>query len=193
MPRQIVLAVTGASGAAYARRMLQVLVGADCAVHLVISPHGRRLFADELDLASPTPETLAGPESADRVTVYPYNDLGARIASGSFLTDGMIVCPCSSNTLGAVAAGTSDNLVARAAQVTLKEARRLVLVHREVPLSLIDIENMARVARAGAIVCPASPPFYLRPRTIDDLVDAVVGKALDLLGVGHDLNTRYKP
>jgi 4-hydroxy-3-polyprenylbenzoate decarboxylase len=101
------------------------------------------------------------------------------------------VCPCSSNTLGAIAAGTGDNLISRAAAVTLKEARRLILVPREMPLSPIEIGNMQRLSRAGVILCPASPGFYLLPKTVDDLVDFVVGKLLDLLGIAHELNVRW--
>jgi 4-hydroxy-3-polyprenylbenzoate decarboxylase len=125
--------------------------------------------------------------------VYPYRDIGARIASGSFITQGMVICPCSSNTLAAVAAGLGDNLVTRAAMVTLKEARRLILVPRETPLSQIEIANMLRVSQAGAIVCPASPGFYLRPQSIDEIVNFVVGRVLDLLGLEHDLHTRWLP
>jgi len=105
----------------------------------------------------------------------------------------MVICPCSGNTLAGVAGGLGNNLVTRAALVTLKEARRLVLVPREMPLSQIDLANMLRAAQAGAVVCPASPGFYLRPQTIDDLVDFVVGRVLDLLGVRHELNTRWDP
>lgn len=190
--RDVVLAITGASGALYARRLLQCLADGDMQVHLILSPLGRRLLADELDIRTPTVEALLG-RSDPRVTMYPYRDVGAKIASGSFLTRGMVVCPCSSNTLGEIASGIGSNLISRAAAVTLKEARRLIVVHREMPLSAIELENMQRLQRAGALICPAAPGFYLLPKTIDDLVDFVVGKVLDLLGVPHELNTRWQP
>jgi len=109
------------------------------------------------------------------------------------LADGMAICPCSSDSVAAVAAGSADTLLLRSAYVTLKQRRPLVIVHREMPLTAIDIENMARLTRAGAIICPASPPFYMQPKTIDDLVDTVVARVLDLLGVEHDLKMRWQP
>src|SRR5262249_33826751 len=160
-------------------------------VHLVVSPHGRQLLADELNLISPTPEALAG-RNASRVQMYAYNDVGSRLASGSFRTDAMIVCPASSNTIAEIAAGTGSNLITRAAHVHLKEMRRLIVVPREMPLSRIEIENILRISQAGGVICPAAPGFYMLPRTIDDLVDFVVGKLLDLVGVPHDLNTRWQ-
>lgn len=186
------LAITGASGALYARRLAQCILKADAHLHLVASPHGLRVLADELDLRKLTIAGLVG-EPDPQATLYPYRDIGARIASGSFQTDGMVICPCSSNTLAAVAAGTADNLITRAALVTLKEARRLILVPRETPLSQIEIANMLRLSQAGAILCPACPGFYMRPETIDDLVDFVVGRVLDLLGLPHELHTRWNP
>jgi 4-hydroxy-3-polyprenylbenzoate decarboxylase len=185
------MAITGASGARYGRRLAQAITAADAHLHLIISPAGRRVLADELGLKECTVSALFGRAAA--VTLYAHDDIGARIASGSFPTDGMVVCPCSGNTLAGVAGGLGNNLVTRAALVTLKEARRLVLVPREMPLSQIDLANMLRAAQAGAVVCPASPGFYLRPQTIDDLVDFVVGRVLDLLGVRHELSTRWDP
>lgn len=193
MPKRIVIAVTGASGAPYSRRLLEVLSRAKCDVHLVISPYGRRLFLDEMDIAEPAPESLVGPELSPQITLHPYRDVGDVLASGSFLTDAMIICPCSGNTLGEVAAGLGGNLIARAAAVHLKEARRLILVPREMPISPIELENMTRISRAGGIICPASPGFYLRPSSIDDMIDFVVGKLCDLVGVKHELNTRWAP
>jgi 4-hydroxy-3-polyprenylbenzoate decarboxylase len=193
MKKRIVVAITGASGAVYARRLLQCLAEAGTDTHLVMSPYGRRLLKDELGMARPTPENLVGPEAANSITVHSYRDVGAPLASGSFLTDGMIICPCSSNTLGEVAAGTGSNLISRAAAVHLKEARRLILVPREMPLSQIEIGNMLRLSQAGAILCPASPGFYMLPKRIEDLVDFVVGKLCDLVGVPHSLNTRWNP
>ncbi len=184
------MAITGASGAPYARRLAQCIVDAGVHLHLVISPMGRQLLSDELGMRKAGIEELVG-RSAANATLYGYRDVGAKIASGSFLTDGMVVCPCSSNTLGAIASGTGDNLISRAATVTLKEARRLILVPREMPLSPIEVENMLRLSRAGVVLCPASPGFYLLPKTVDDLVDFVVGKVLDLLGVQHKLNVRW--
>jgi 4-hydroxy-3-polyprenylbenzoate decarboxylase len=188
--KQIVVGITGASGAVYARRLLQCLCEVGAYVHLVISPHGRQLLKDELGIVEPSVSALAGRDDAS-MTIYPYPDVGARIASGSFHTGGMIVCPCSSNTLGAIAAGLSNNLLDRAAAVTLKEARRLILVPREMPVSRIELRNALRLSEAGAIICPASPGFYMLPRSIDDLVDFVVGKLLDLVNVPHTLNTRW--
>lgn len=186
------MAVTGASGALYAQRVAQGIVESGAHLHLVISPLGRRLLFDELGIRRVTAAALLG-RAAPNVTLYPHNDVGAKIASGSFLTDGMTICPCSSNTLGAVASGTGSSLITRAAAVTLKEARRLVIVHREMPLSPIELENMLRLSRAGAIICPANPGYYLLPRTVGELVDFVAGKVLDLLGVPHALNTRWDP
>ncbi len=193
MHKKIVVAVTGASGAVYATRLLGCLAAGGAEIHLIISPNGRRLLADELSISQPTAQMLVGPDRPNAVTIHAYADVGALPASGSFLTDGMIVCPCSSNTLGEIASGIGANLVARAAAVHLKEGRRLILVHRETPLSQIDIRNMLRVSRAGGILCPASPGFYMRPKTIDDLVDFVVGKVCDLIGVAHTLDTRWSP
>lgn len=196
--RRFVVAVSGASGAAYAVRLLELLLSGGHEVHLVVSDYGRRLLSDELgitriDAASLVP-TLA-PHAArierDRLFIHPHKDVGAVIASGSFLHDGMVVIPCSSASLGAIASGSGSNLLVRAAMVTLKERRPLILVHRETPLSLIDIRNMETVTLAGGIIAPANPGFYLGPAIIDDLVDFVVGKCLDLLRVPHALKTRW--
>ena len=188
--RQIIVAVTGASGAVYARRLVECLSASPVTVHLVVSPNGQRLLHDELGIRKLSVEALIGTASPD-VLLYPYHDVGARIASGSFLTDGMVISPCSSNTLASVAAGLGGNLIDRAAAVTLKEMRRLILVTREMPMSRIELTNALRLSEAGAIICPASPGFYLRPQRIEDLVDFVVGKVLDLLGVAHALDTRW--
>jgi 4-hydroxy-3-polyprenylbenzoate decarboxylase len=190
-PQRVVLAVTGASGALYAQRLLIALDNANVETHLVISQWGRRLFKDELDIDDPTPETLLNHPS-DRVTLHPYKDVGSVLASGSFHTDGMVVCPCSSHSLAEFAAGVGNALIARAAAVTLKERRRLILVTREMPTSHIDLLNMLRLSEAGAILCPACPGFYMKPKSIDELVDFVVGKILDLLDINHTLNTRWQ-
>ena len=194
--KRIIVCVTGASGALYAQRLIQVLVAGGIEVHLVVTALGRRLLHDELGMEGIDVETLAGDADATRtgrgtVTLHNVLDVGASIASGSFLCDGMAIVPCSSNTLSAVAHGLQQNLVHRAAAVCLKERRRLVLVHREAPLALADIRNLEQVTLAGAVVCPASPGFYLMPRSIDDLVDFVVARVLDLLGVEHGLCARW--
>ncbi len=190
MARRVVVAVSGASGASYARRLVQCLVDAEAEVHLICSPNGQRLLHDELGIARPTAQALLGRET-DRLVIHPYGDIGSTLASGSFRTDGMIVCPASGNTLSAIASGLGDNLITRAAAVTLKEARRLIVVPREMPWSQIEIRNALRISEAGGIICPASPGFYMMPAAVDDLVDFVVGKLLDLVNVPHQLNTRW--
>ncbi|MCG3137382.1 MAG: Flavin prenyltransferase UbiX [Phycisphaerae bacterium] len=192
MEKHLIVGISGASGACYARKFLQQLVQQEWRVHLVISPHGRQLLADELHITHPTVENLLGRPS-ELVTIYSYTDVGARIASGSFVTQGMVICPCSSSSLGAIANGLGENLLHRAAQVTLKEARRLILLYREMPMSQIDLRNALHLSQAGAIICPASPGFYLLPNQVDDLVDFVAGKLLDLLSIPHTLNTRWSP
>jgi 4-hydroxy-3-polyprenylbenzoate decarboxylase len=190
--RQIVMGITGASGLVYARRLAQCLVGSDVYLHMCVSPAAQRVARDELGVRALTVESLIGADAAN-AAMYGHRDIGARIASGSFRTDGMVICPCSSHTLAAVAGGLGDNLVTRAAMVTLKESRKLVLVPREMPLSAIELENMLRLSRAGVVICQACPGFYMHPQTVDDLVDFVVGRVLDLLDVAHDLNTRWDP
>jgi 4-hydroxy-3-polyprenylbenzoate decarboxylase len=195
-PRRFVLGISGASGAAYALRLLEQLLVSGAEVHLVVTDYGRRLLFDEerithLEFASLCP-TISDARVAQRLVIHPNKDVGAVIASGSFLHDGMAVLPCSSNTLGALAGGAGGNLLARAAMVTLKERRTLVVCHREMPLNHIDIENMRRLSLAGGIVCPTNPGFYLKPTKIEDLVDFVVGKVLDLLKVEHGLGTRWE-
>lgn len=190
--KPLVMGITGASGAPYARRLAQYLADQDLHLHLVVSPPARRVMADELGLREFSLEALLG-RKADNVTLHPHRDIGAAIASGSFLTAGMVVCPCSSHTLAAIANGLGDNLITRAAMVTLKEARRLVLVPREMPLSAIELENLLKLSRSGAIICPACPGFYMKPQTVDDLIDVVVGRVLDLLELPHTLNTRWDP
>src|ERR1700728_1854077 len=152
---EIVVAITGASGALYAQRFIQGLVAAGVNVHLVVSPLGRRLLHDELGMETVDPVALAG-TAQHSVTLYNYNDVGSKLASGSFLHQGMVIVPCSSNTLAAVAHGIGDNLISRAAAVALKERRRLVLVHREMPLSPIDVNNYKTLTDAGAIIAAAN-------------------------------------
>ncbi|MFW6033329.1 MAG: UbiX family flavin prenyltransferase, partial [Phycisphaeraceae bacterium] len=182
--RRIVVGISGASGAGYAQRLIELLVAAGIDVHLVVSPLGQRLLHDELGMEGIDLAALAGlAEKPGNLTLHNYRDVGAPIASGSFVHDGMIVIPCSSNSLAAVATGSAQNLMHRAAAVALKERRKLVLVHREMPVSLVEIRNMAAATEAGVIVCPASPGFYMLPEKIEDLVDFVVARGLDLLGV----------
>lgn len=191
MSRRIIIGITGASGAAYAVRVIEMLVAAEVEVHLTISALGKRLLHDELGMKRIDAEALTGGKPSQLV-VHPENDVGAAIASGSFLHDGMIIVPCSSNTMAKVAAGITDNLLQRAAAVTLKEHRKLVLAYRESPMSRIDLLNAQRLSEAGAVIAPLAPGFYLMPRTIEDLVDFMAGKLLDLMGVPHELKTRWE-
>ncbi len=189
----IVVAITGASGAPYAVRLLEALVRAEERVWLMVSSHGWRLLLMESGVGSLGElRTLIGAHEWDaHVTVFDAEDRGAAPASGSARTRGMIICPCSMGTLAALAAGTSRSLVERAGDVTLKERRPLVLVARETPLSVIHLENMLRLTRAGAVVLPAAPGFYNKPRDIADLVDFVVARVLDHAGVEHALGRRW--
>jgi flavin prenyltransferase len=189
-PRTYTLAVTGASGAIYARRLCRVLAKRkDVRVHLLMSAAGARVVREELgesvDIANgrSVMKGLIGSEPSN-FRYEALDNIGAGIASGSYVVDAMVVIPCSMGTLGRIAAGTGANLIERAADVQLKERRNLILVARETPVSLIGIENMARAARAGACILPAMPGFYHLPKTIDDLVDFVVGKVL--LQMGED-------
>jgi 4-hydroxy-3-polyprenylbenzoate decarboxylase len=191
MTSRIVVGITGASGAVYARRVMELLAEAGVEMHLTVSSLGRRLLFDELGLKRVDPDALTGGRGG-LVTLYKDNDVGAAIASGSFVHDGMVIVPCSANTLGAIASGLGDNLVRRAAAVALKERRRLILGYREMPASHIDVCNMKRLGEAGAVIAPLAPGFYLLPKTIEDLVDFVAGRILDLLGVAHALDTRWE-
>ena len=184
--RRLLVAISGASGAVYGLRLLQVL-GAmpGVQVHAVVSDAGWLTLHHELTLA---PEALRPLVH----TLHDANNLGAGPASGSFLCDGMVVAPCSMRTLSAIAHGLSDNLLIRAADVMLKERRRLVLMTRETPLHLGHLRNMTAVTEMGAIVCPPMPAFYLRPKTLDDIVDASVARVLDLLDVPHTLSQRWQ-
>ena len=191
----LVTAITGASGALYARQFVRGCVAAGVHVHLVVSPWGRRLLHDELGierLDADSLSTFAG-RSDHGITLYNYNDVGARLASGSFLHDGMVIVPCSSQTLCSIAHGLGDNLIDRAAVVCMKERRKLILAHREMPLSPMDVTAYKILTDAGAIVCPANPGFYLNPTSVEEIVDFVAGKLLDLCGVRHALDTRWDP
>jgi 4-hydroxy-3-polyprenylbenzoate decarboxylase len=191
--RPIVVAITGASGAPYAIRLLEQLIAAGRRVQLIVSSHGMRLLRMECDVESIMAlQSRVGASNWDRyVTSYDDGDRGAAPASGSALNAGMVVCPCSMGTLSAIAVGASRSLVERAADVALKERRRLILVPRESPLSAIHLENMLRVTHAGAIVLPAAPGFYHRPGSVSDLVDFVVARVLDHLDVEHGLVRRW--
>jgi 4-hydroxy-3-polyprenylbenzoate decarboxylase len=192
-PLPIVMAVTGASGAPYAVRLLEALVAERQPVQLIVSDHGLRLLQTETDVATVGDlRTRVGAGAWDQhVTLFDDGDRGAAPASGSARNRGMVICPCSMGTISAISQGTSRSLVERAADVALKERRTLVLVPRETPYSAIHLENMLRLTRAGAVVLPASPGFYHRPAEIDELVDFVVARVLDHLGVAHTIGRRW--
>jgi 4-hydroxy-3-polyprenylbenzoate decarboxylase len=192
MSLPVIIGITGASGAAYAKRVIELLAIANVEIHLAVSALGRRLLFDELGMKRIDADELTGGRG-HRLIVHSDNDVGAAIGSGSFLSRGMVIVPCSSNTLAKVAAGITDNLLQRAAAVTLKERRRLILAYRESPMSHIDILNMQRLSEAGTIIAPLAPGFYLLPKSLDDVVDFMAGKLLDLIGVPHELNTRWEP
>jgi len=187
----VTLAVTGASGAPYAVALLRALIELGVPIRLIVSETGWRLLAEEAD-APDAAALRARTGDWSRVVLFSDDDRGATPASGSAPSRGMVVCPCSMGTLASIAQGTTRSLIERAADVTLKERRPLVLVPRETPYSVIHLENMLRLARAGAVVLPASPGFYHRPRTIDDLVDFVVARVLSHLGLEHGLGPRWR-
>jgi flavin prenyltransferase len=187
----VTFGITGASGAPYAVRLLRAFNETGTPLRLIVSGYGLRLLAEESGITG-LDELRAATGDWSKVELYDSLDRGATPASGSAPSRGMVICPCSMGTLASIAAGTSRNLVERAADVALKERRPLVLVPRETPLSLLHLENMTRLTRAGATILPAAPGFYHRPRTIDDLVDFVVARILDHLGVEHSLGARWK-
>lgn len=195
-PKTFVVALTGGSGMPYARRLLEVLVDAGHRLHLVASPTSADVSREELGVTFDVRDgpglcrALLGREPAS-VTVHSPFDFAVPIASGSYAHDGMVVVPCSTGTLGAIANGISQHLVHRAAEVCLKERRRLILVPRETPLSAIVLENCLTLTRAGAIVLPAMPGFYHRPKTVEDMIDFVVARILDHLGVPQSLAAPY--
>ncbi len=177
MPKRIVVAISGASGAIYGVRLLQLLHAVqDVQTHLVVSDAGWLNVRQELDMPRAEVEALAD-------VVYPVHDVGAAIASGSFQCDGMVIAPCSMRTLAAVALGLSDNLITRAADVMLKERRRLILMVRETPLNLAHLRHMTSVTEMGGIIFPPVPGFYHRPKSIDEMVDHSVSRVIDLLGL----------
>jgi 4-hydroxy-3-polyprenylbenzoate decarboxylase len=184
-PKRLVVAITGATGAIYGVRLLQVLgTVPDIETHLIVSDAGVLNLHQELDMGRKDVEALAH-------RAYNPRDIGAALASGSFLSAGMIVTPCSMKTLASIALGLSDNLVARAADVMLKERRRLVLMVRETPFNLAHLRNMTAVTEMGGIIYPPLPGFYHRPQTIAEMVDHTVGRVLDLFEVSHALTPRW--
>ena len=187
----IVLAITGASGAPYAVRLLEVLARHQVPTDLIVSGHGWRLLDTESGVADEAALRAATGGDWSSITVYPDTDRGAKPASGSYRTRGMVICPCSMGTVAAIAGGTSRSLVERAADVMLKERRKLVLVPRETPLSLIHLRNLTAVTEAGAVVIPAAPGFYHRPATIAELVDFIVQRILDQVGLDIPLAPRW--
>jgi 4-hydroxy-3-polyprenylbenzoate decarboxylase len=193
-PDDLVVAMTGASGAPYAVRLLQVLSSTDRTIHFTLSPSAVQVLQEEMDLAvaidafDPTMLGLTGP---GRLVYHHYQNFSAGIASGSFRTGGMVIIPCSMSTLGAIAGGITTNLITRAADVHLKERRKLIIVPRETPLSLIHLENMLQVTRAGAVVLPAMPGWYHHPRRLDDIINFVVSRVCDQLGVDNRLIARW--
>ncbi len=187
----VVLAITGASGAPYAVRLLEVLAGNRVPTWLIVSGHGWRLLNEECGIEDQ--DALQGKTGGDwnSVTSFPDGDRGALPASGSRKTAGMVICPCSMGTVSAIAQGSSRSLVERAADVTLKERRRLVLVPRETPLSLVHLRNLTQVTEAGAVVVPAAPGFYHRPTQISELVDFLVQRVLDQLDLPIEIAKRW--
>ncbi|MDY6965042.1 MAG: UbiX family flavin prenyltransferase [Halobacteriota archaeon] len=182
---RIVVGITGASGAQYGVRLLEVLRDrSDVETHLIISDSGKEIIRLETDINIKTVYSMAS-------HIYKNDDLAAPVSSGSYNFDGEIILPCSMKTLASIANGISDTLITRVADVCLKEGRLLVLMPRETPLSLIHCENLVRVKRAGAVILPASPAFYSRPTSISDLIDFMVGRVLDSLGIEHNLYKRW--
>jgi 4-hydroxy-3-polyprenylbenzoate decarboxylase len=182
---EIVVGISGASGVGYGIRLLEVLRNLGCITHLVLTDSARKIIEIETDFLSKDVENLG-------TYVYSPRDFAAPIASGSYLFDAMAVMPCSMGTLSGIACGSSDTLITRAADVCLKEKRKLVLVPRETPLSLVQLKNMVAAAQAGAVLLPACPAFYSRPASLEELVDVLVGRVLDLCGIRNDLCRRWK-
>lgn len=182
---RLVVGITGATGSVLGVRLLEVLTSLDVETHLVLSDWARANLSLETTYSVNDVRALA-------THTYSARDLAAAISSGSFLTDGMVVCPCSMKTLAAIRIGLSDNLITRAADVTLKERRRLVLVAREAPLSEIHLENMHYLARAGAVIFPPTVAYYAQPHSVDDVTDYIVGRVIDQLGIPHTTINRWK-
>lgn len=196
--RRLGLAMTGASGAIYGLRLLRYLLASDAEIHLVLSAAARVVFREELGLQLPTrPEDLAASLRAETgiddgvLRAYAQEDWFSPLASGSHAPEALVICPCSGGSLAAIAQGISNNLIERAADVMLKEGKKLILVPRESPVSAIHLENMLKLARLGVCILPASPGFYQRPQSVDDLVDFVVARILDQLGIARQIGPRW--
>ena len=198
----VIVAISGASGTIYGIRLLQFLLENNYKVELVISESASKVAQTEINLnLSLNPKTLKEQvetycgtplHSFSHLNVWSHNDIAASISSGSYRTSAMIIIPASMGTIGAIASGTSDNLITRAADVCLKERRKLILVPREMPFSTIHLENLTKLSIAGAIIAPACPGFYHNPKNLDDTIDFVVGKVLDLIGIDHSLFKRWR-
>ena len=194
--KHVALALTGASGAAYGLRLLAALLAAEDRVSLMLSQAARIVLKQETDWALPVDTAALTAELTARypggqLALYGEKEWFSPLASGSGAADAMVICPCSMGTLAAVAHGLSDNLIERAADVTLKERRPLILVPRETPFSLIHLRNMTQLAEAGAVILPANPGFYARPERVEDLIDFVVARILDQLGVAQTMIPRW--
>lgn len=186
---EYIVGITGASGSIYGWRLVEQLSGAGHIVHLILTETGARVMEFELGRAVET--MIDQCEHKGLITRYPISNFFAEVASGSYKTAGMIIAPCSMATMGEIATGSGKNLLARAADVTLKEGRSLIVVPRETPLSLIHLRNMTALTEAGAILLPASPAFYSHPQTLDDMVNFVVGKIMERLGLEHQLYQKW--
>jgi len=182
---KLTIAITGASGVIYGKRLLEVLHNKKIETYLVISQAAKKIIKHELGTSEKTLEKLAS-------HVHEIDDWSSPIVSGSFKTDGMVIVPCSMKTLAGIASGFADNVILRAADVMLKEKRKLILVPRETPLNIIHLRNMLDLAKQGAIIVPAMPAYYHKPKNIEALVDFVVGRVLDLLGIEHNLYKRWQ-
>jgi flavin prenyltransferase len=196
MTQKIIVAITGASGAIYGAVLVAELLQRPIEVHLIVSDYGRKVMAHELGISGPMLPFLQSdfglvPHELSVFKDYSADNLFASPASGSFRHNGMVIAPCSMKTLAAIAAGFADNLIARSADVCLKEKRPLILLPRETPLSPIHLENLLKVARAGAVIHPPVPAFYHRPESIRDIVNATVGRVLDHLGISHQLAAEW--
>jgi len=192
--KQYIVAITGASGSVYGIRLVQCLLKAKCVVHLLISDAGWKVIQAEIGWdVTRRKEALACAFGSwtQHVIYHPIRDIGAAIASGSYRVEGMIIMPCSMGTLSSIAHGSSHNLIGRAADVMMKEKRRLLLVPRETPLHTIHLENMLKLAQIGVQIVPAMPAFYHHPQTLDDMIHFLIGKVLDCLHIEHQLFTRW--
>jgi len=189
-----IVALTGASGIEYGLSLIRELIARDHEIHLVISDPAVLVLKQEADFSGEgtAEEYIRGEMPPGRLHCYANSDIGARIASGSFIADAMVVIPCTMSTLAGVAHGLSSNLIERAADVMLKEQRRLILVPRETPLSAVHLRNMLSLAELGVAIVPAMPAYYHRPASVDDIITFMVGKVLDVMGIDHDIFRRYE-